>query len=480
MSDALPGTPRAPHGPFAAQYRVVTVGMVALVALGAFESLAVSTAMPSVVASLGGIALYATAFAGPIASSIIGLTLAGFWADRRGPVAPLLVGVTLFVAGLVVAGTAPSMLVLVGGRIVQGVGTGLYSVVLYVIVARVYPEQMRPRVFAAFAAAWVVPGIVGPYLAGLVVEHAGWRWVFLGVPALAVPAVAAMWPALAGLRDAAAAVGKPATAPPRAGRRAVGLAVLTAAGVLALHRGGQSHGAVELVWLAAGVVATVFALPRLLPSGTLRAARGLPTVVALRGLLPAAFFGSEVFLPLLLQTHHGLSPAGAGAVLTFGSLTWSLGSWARGRSLAGWSDAGWVRFGACAIGVGVVLAGLLALDGTPVAVGFVGWAVAGLGMGAAFPTLSVLLLRLSAPHQQGVNSAALQLMDAVGVALVLALVGTLFTALGGPATSQSFVAGFAVSVSLAALAAVIAPRTSPAPPRLASTHPVALEAPGES
>ena len=126
----------------------------------------------------------------------------------------------------------------------------------------------------------------------------------------------------------------------------------------------------------------------------------------------------------------------------------------------------------------MVLAGLLALDGTPVAVGFVGWAVAGLGMGAAFPTLSVLLLRLSAPHQQGVNSAALQLMDAVGVALVLALVGTLFTALGGPATSQSFVAGFAVSVSLAALAAVIAPRTSPAPPRLASTHPVALEAPG--
>jgi MFS family permease len=476
MSEALPGTTRAAHGPFAAEYRVVTLGMVALVALGGFESLAVSTAMPSVVADLGGIALYATAFAGPIATSVIGLTLAGFWADRRGPVAPLLVGVALFAVGLVVAGLAPSMLVLVGGRIVQGVGTGLYSVVLYVIVARVYPEQMRPRVFAAFAAAWVVPGIIGPYLAGLVVEHAGWRWVFLGVPALAVPAVVALWPALVGLRGEAA-VGKPETAPPRAGRRAVGLAVLTAAGVLALHRGGQSHGAVELMWLAAGVVATVFALPRLLPAGTLRSARGLPTVVALRGLLSAAFFGSEVFLPLLLQTHHGLSPAGAGAVLTCGALTWSVGSWARGRSLGGWSDAGWVRFGAFAIGVGVVLAGLLALDGTPVAVGFVGWTVAGLGMGAAFPTLSVLLLRLSAPHEHGVNSAALQLMDAVGVALVLALVGTLFAALGGPVTSQSFAAGFAVSIALAALAVVIAPRTSPAPPRLAPTHPVAAEAP---
>ncbi|WP_197711338.1 MFS transporter [Cellulomonas sp. WB94] len=463
MSGALPGSPRAGHGPFAAEYRVATVGLVALVALGAFEALAVSTAMPSVVADLGGIALYAMAFAGPVATSVIGLTLAGFWSDRRGPVAPLIVGVTLFVVGLVVAGLAPSMLVLVGGRIVQGVGTGLYSVVLYVIVARVYPEHLQPRVFAAFAAAWVIPGIIGPYLAGLVVEHAGWRWVFLGVPALAVPAVLALWPALVGVRGEPV-VGRPEPAPARAGRRGVGLAVLTAAGVLALHRGGQSHGAAELGWLTAGVVATAVALPRLLPAGTLRAARGLPSVIVLRGILSAAFFGAEVFLPLLLQTHHGLSPAGAGAVLTFGALTWSTGSWARGRSLGGVSDAGWVRFGAIVIGVGVVLAGLLALDGTPVAVGFVGWAVAGLGMGAAFPTLSVLLLRLSAPHEQGVNSAALQLMDAVGVALVLALVGSLFAALGGPVTPQSFVGGFAVSIALAALAAGIAPRTSPEQP----------------
>lgn len=473
---ALTGSTRADRGPFAAEYRVVTLGMVALVALGGFESLAVSTAMPSVVADLGGIALYATAFAGPVATSVIGLTLAGFWSDRRGPVMPLLAGVTLFVVGLVVAGLAPSMLVLVAGRVVQGVGTGLYSVVLYVIVARVYPERLRPRVFAAFAAAWVVPGIVGPYLAGLVVEHAGWRWVFLGVPALAVPAVLALWPALVGLRGQAV-VGRPRTAPARAGRRGVGLAVLTAAGVLALHRGGQAHGVAELGWLTAGVVATAFALPRLLPTGTLRSARGLPSVVVLRGLLSAAFFGAEVFLPLLLQTHHGLSPAGAGAVLTFGALTWSTGSWARGRSLVGWSDAAWVRFGALAIGVGVVLAGLLALDGTPVLVGFIGWAVAGLGMGAAFPTLSVLLLRLSAPHEQGVNSAALQLMDAVGVALVLALVGSLFTALGGPVTSQSFVAGFAVSIALAVVAVVVAPRTSPAPSRPGPVRPVAAEVP---
>ena len=81
------------------------------------------------------------------------MTAAGSWTDRRGPTSPLLVGVGLFVVGLLVAGFAPTMVVLVVGRIVQGVGSDMLIVALYVVVARVYPEPVRPRVFAAFAAA---------------------------------------------------------------------------------------------------------------------------------------------------------------------------------------------------------------------------------------------------------------------------------------------------------------------------------------
>ena len=96
---------------------------------------------------------------------------------------PLYAAVALFVLGLVIAGLAATMPMLVVGRLVQGLGAGGQTVALYVVVARVYPPEMHGRVFAAFSAAWVVPSLVGPFLAGAVTEYLHWRWVFLGVAA---------------------------------------------------------------------------------------------------------------------------------------------------------------------------------------------------------------------------------------------------------------------------------------------------------
>ncbi|MFS0701636.1 MFS transporter [Cellulomonas sp. 179-A 4D5 NHS] len=493
---AAPGA-TASTSPFVPGLRATTLGMLALIALGAFEALAVSTAMPSVVTDLGGFELYATAFAGPVAAGVVGLTVAGLWTDRRSPVAPLLTGVALFLAGLVVAGLAGSMPVLVAGRVVQGIGSGLYSVVLYVVVARVYPEATRPRVFAAFAAAWVVPGLIGPFLAGVIVEQLGWRWVFLGVPLLAVPAVLALWPALTAIRQAprasadasgsapfvedangsarpagdtdASATSVGADADPSGARRSdartstqlVALSVVAAVGVLALHHAGQQRGASALAWTVAGGAAVALTLPRMLPPGTLRAARGLPTVIALRGLLSAAFTAAEVFMPLLLQTHRGLGPSAAGAVLTCAAVSWSTGSWLRGRGFGGWSDVRWLRVGGGAMVAGIAVVALVVAPAAPVAIAYVGWTVAGLGMGLAFPTTSILTLRLSPPESQGANSSALQIMDSVSIALVLALSGALLTALGGPAELRAFAAGFALAAAVALVAALVAHRTVP-------------------
>ncbi|WP_188037723.1 MFS transporter, partial [Actinotalea sp. JY-7885] len=199
-----------PASPWAPGLRGVTVGMLLLVALNAFESLAVTTTMPAVVAALGGVELYAMAFAAPVASSVVGMVASGTWSDRRGPASPLVLGVGLFVAGLLVAGTAQAMGTVVAGRVVQGLGGGMLSVALYVVVARVYPAALQARVFAAFAAAWVLPSVVGPALAGFIADTVGWRWVFLGVPLLAVPALAVLRPAL--VRAGAA---PPATDPTR-------------------------------------------------------------------------------------------------------------------------------------------------------------------------------------------------------------------------------------------------------------------------
>lgn len=195
-------SPAAAHLPadtsiLSARYRATTLGMVALVGLHAFEALAVAAAMPTVAEALDGLRLYALAFGGTLATSVIGMTLAGRWADHHGPARPLWYGLACFVLGLLLAGFAMRMGMLVAGRLLQGPGAGAISVSLYVMVGRSYPEHLRPKVFAAFSAGWVVPSMVGPALSGLIVQHLGWRWVFLAVPLLAVPAGLLLRPALA-------------------------------------------------------------------------------------------------------------------------------------------------------------------------------------------------------------------------------------------------------------------------------------------
>ncbi|HXV94817.1 MAG TPA: MFS transporter [Pseudonocardia sp.] len=430
--------------------RTLVVGAVALVSLFAFEATGVATAMPAVATALDGLASYALAFGLPLATGVLGMVLSGAWSDARGPAAAMRAGVAGFVVGLLVAGFAPSMPVFAAGRALQGLGSGLLSVALYVVVGRVVPPEQRPRVFAAFAAAWVLPSVVGPPLAGFLTEHVGWRSVFLGAAVLAVPAALLVEPALRGLdRPLDGAV------PASSGRavRAVGAAL----GAVGLFQAGQLDGAAAAGLGAVAVLVLAVSVPPLLPAGTLRARRGLPAVVALRGLAAAAFFGAEAFLPLLLVRERGLSPAVAGLVLTAAAVGWATGSWIQGRERAP-APAVLLRAGSAAIVAGVLASAAAISPAVPVAVAVAGWLVAGLGMGLTYPTLSVLTLAYSAPAEQGANSSALQIADALFAAVVLAVSGALFAALLDSGL-VAFAAGFAVAAAFAVLAVVVAGRT---------------------
>jgi len=442
-------------GIFAQPYRALSLGMVTLVALFVFETLAVATAMPTVARALDGLSLYALAFAGTLAVSVVGMVVAGRSADRRGPRAPLCQGLAWFGLGLVIAGLAPTMLVLVFGRILQGYGGGLMSVALYVVVGRVYPPALRARIFAAFAAAYVLPAVVGPLVSGLIVQYTSWRWVFLSVPVVAVVAALMVLPALRGIGPLE---GKTAA---NTDRWRTFWAVGAAGGVLLLHYAGHRHGANVVPWLLLAVITLVVCTRRLLPPGSLHAAPGLPAVMALRGLAAAAFFGTEVYLPLLLSRERGLSPALAGIVLTLGAVGWSGGSWYRGRMC----DPAPVRIlqvGQGLIAVGVVVVASAVWPVMPVTLAMTGWIVAGLGMGLAFPTLSVLTLELSPPELQGIHSSALQLSGSLATATVLALGGSLFTVLVERLPMLAYLSGFAVTTILAIASVLLARRVQSA------------------
>ncbi|GAA1258609.1 MFS transporter [Sphaerisporangium rubeum] len=427
-------------------YRALTVGLVALMSLVAFEYMAVAVAMPVAAAELGGLRLYGLAFSGAMAAGVVGTVLGGRWADLKGPKAPLWTGTAGFAGGLALAGTAPSMELLIAGRMLQGMGGGLVGVALYVVVGRAYPEETHPKIFSLFATAWVVPSMIGPALVGATVDVLGWRWVFLAVPALTAVAVALLFRGLAGQR----LTGRISDAAPGGLGRKVAWAAVTAVGAGLMQYGGAANP-----WLlVAGLVVLALALPRLLPTGTLRAARGLPAVVGLRGLTAGAFFATEVIVPLMLMAKRDLSPLAAGLALTGGALTWSFASWLQGREVFRRTTN--LVMGTGAIGLGVLLMGAVTFEAVPVAVAYPSWIVAGFGMGLVYPTLSVLTLELSRPGEQGVNSSALQVGEMVFSVVAVALTGALFTA-----TGSAYWTVFAVALLLAATGLWVAPRHVP-------------------
>jgi len=427
------------------RYIWVTVGAVALIFLAAVQSLAVTTVMPIVSDDLNGDTLYAVAFAGTLATSVIGMVAVGAWSDRSGPKAPLYAAVALFLIGLVIAGLAPTMPILVVGRLIQGLGTGGQTVALYVVVARVYPPQVHGRVFAAFSAAWVVPSLIGPFLAGAVTEYLHWRWVFLGVAALTLVAFT-----LIALRLHATPLHTDEPQDGKVGPR-LACAVAVAIGALALSLAGEL-GSWSVLLVAASVLIIGFAARPLLPPRTLLSGRGLPSVVLMRGLIAGALFGAEIYVPYLLIAEYDFSPTWAGLALTAAALTWAAASDVQGRVGDRIGNARITLIGSALLFTSLVVAGAVAWGHLHPAVLIVGWAFAGAGMGLMYPRLTVLTLAYSTPQNQGFNSSALSISDAVGAAASIAAMGLVFTAL--TATDAGFVAVFAIAGALALLALV--------------------------
>lgn len=403
---------RPAEGLLSPRHRVLTMSIVALITLLAFDEMSFTAIMPVIARDLHGMHLYSWAFSATLIASLAATVAGGAWSDAAGPARPMRVGLGTFLTGLLVAGFAPDMGVFIAGRTIQGLGAGAVITSIYVLIARAYPEPMRPRVFVITSAAWVVPSLVGPTVATLVAEHLSWRGVFFGLTILVLPPVIM-------LRSALRTAGGGTGVMPRS--RLVA-AIVVAAGAVVLLWG---VGTLILVAVA-GVVVVGVALPRLLPAGAFRLRRGLPSATITRGLLSAGFFGTEVFIPLGLITLHGFTATEAGAVLTVGALGWSGGSWVQGhsslpRSVLAVVGATWLTLGVVAVAV-VMMA---AHGGAWPWLAGPAWILAGAGMGLALPALTVIVMDASADHEQGANSSGLQIADTLGAAVSAGLAGAI-------------------------------------------------------
>lgn len=453
-----PAPPDDGRGLWSPDRRNLTVGLVLTITLVAFEALAVSTIMPIVARELGNLELYGWVFTAFMLGSLIGIVVVGGIIDRRGLGAPFAVGIGLFATGLIIGGLAPSMEVLVGARFLQGLGAGTVPPIAYVAIGRSLPERLRPQMFATLSTAWVLPGVLGPAIAGAVGEHLNWRFVFLGLLPLIAISSGIAFPQVRRVGAAAIASVSEATL-----RERLPLALLLAFGTGLLLTGLTSGLPLLLAGFGAvGAVLAAFALRRLTPPGTLRAARGLPAAVLIRGIITFAFFAVDAYIALVLVEYRGLTPTQAGISLTAATLSWTSGSWIQARLAPRFPPERFVQAGIAVllVGLGSFLLVLLPEVSPWLAVPTV--ALAGLGMGLGYSPLALIVLREAHGAEQGRASSALSLTDSLGTALGTGITGAAVAASvrDTAAPAQGLLIGFMVAIAVAGLGLILSSRLS--------------------
>jgi MFS family permease len=408
--------------------RLLTAGLVFMVTVTAFEGLAVPTVLPATLDEFGKLPLYGWVFSGFFLASLVGITLAGLEADRRGATLPLVVGALLFSAGLLIAGLALDMEWVVAGRAIQGLGAGAIFSIVYVIIGRGYDAAARPRMIALISSAWVIPGLIGPAVAGFVAQEASWRWAFLALaPWLPLSVIALAGP-IRGLPP-------PAGSPGHALDSVLDAVRLAAGAGLALGALTATSALVGVPMAVLGALIGFGPLRRLLPAGSLTATTDRGAAMAVVALVSFAFLGAEVFVPLAVSSVRGAGTVVGGLALTAAAVTWATGSWLQDRFAARGTRRGLLVSGAVLIAVGIAMEAAVPVSSVPIWFAAVGWAVAGLGMGLAYSTATLVTIETADPGAEGAAAAAMQLANTLGVAIGTGVAGGVVafgaTSLGG-------------------------------------------------
>jgi EmrB/QacA subfamily drug resistance transporter len=447
-----------------ARRRWVFVGIILSIFLAAIESTVVATAMPTVVASLGGIRIYSWVFSGFLLTQTVTMPLWGRFSDLYGRRSVYLIGLATFLVGSALSGAAQDMVQLIVFRMIQGLGAGALMTLGYTIIGELFGLERRARMQGYISSVWGVASLLGPWVGGMLTDHVSWRWVFyinLPIGAIAMVVIAV---ALTGMS-------KPV-------RRPVvdwaGVALFTA-GVSAILLGIVEAGRVGswseldvlgLLAVGGSVLVAFVAVERratepIVPPRLFKT-RMIVAAVVTRFLAGMAMFGALSFVPLFLQSVTGATATGAGLVLTPFVLGWVVTSVLSARLV--------LRVGYRS----VVLAGMGGLTGAFLL--FTRWSVAltpggamvdvllaGVGMGLVVVPMLIAVQSVVARSDLGAATSMSQFFMSIGGALGLSIMGTVMAQrlhAGLPmadALHGVFVVGFGVCVAAVASAFLVPP-----------------------
>ncbi len=439
------------EGIWSGKFRSLTIGIILVVMAVAFEGLAVTTVAPKIANDLHGIELYGWIFSGYLLAQILGTMVVGQQIDKRGLAKPFTISLLLFIIGIVAGAIASNMTVLILARALQGFGSGALVTCVYTSISVSYPDRLRSRMLAVFSSAYVLPALVGPYVAGVVAQHISWRFVFWGIlPFLLLAAVLTL-PVFLRLTGTG---NQQSTGNARAW---LALALTIGTGLL-LSGLGMLPQIVGIVLSAVGLLIMVIPLLRLLPKGTFRARSGLPAILASRGLFMACYVAMETYLVLALTEVKGYATDMAGLIVASAALSWSAAAAIQARLDV--RDQGKGRRTRVLVGVLLMLVGMSINVWVPsinLFLALAGQIIAGFGIGLAHPTSGAIAFRYAEPGSEGEVSASLQFADAFTPGVVVGLGGAILAIFHSLGTSQeisiSAVLGLQVVIILLSLVA---------------------------
>lgn len=447
-----PGSPTTWRAVLSGSSGRLTIGLTLITLTVATESLVITSIMPAIVRDIGGISLYGLAFSVFFLAGLASIPTAGWAADRYGQALPFAVLIAVFLAGSLLAAFAPSMPVLIVGRVAQGYGAAAQFTLSQSAIARVYESSARVKVLSLMSATWTLPGLLGPSVGAIIASTFGWRWAFGAIVGPALAACALAYPRLRAL------------GPPGESRQAAPirwpLQVAVGAGMVI---GGLTAAAWwGAILVLVGLPITLVALRHTLPAGSLRARVGLPAIVAAGFLLNVAFYSASSFVPLLLTHLRGASIAAAGIAVSAVTISWTVGVWINTQLVDRFPRRRLIAGAALLLASGT--AGFAAaLYGLPLPLSYAAWTLAGLGMGIAFNTFTLNAMALAPRGGEGGALAARNLSANLGTAVGTGVGGAALAlsnaAMLGLRPGLTFI--YTVSVGSAIATATLSRRSSP-------------------
>jgi MFS family permease len=406
----------------AARHAAVLLGM--LIALTIIGSSAVTVAVPVVRADLGlDVSSAAWIFAVFSLCFAVATAVFGRIADLAGLRTPLVVGVVLMAVGSAIVGLAPSLPIILAGRVVQGIGSGAVPVLANGIVAARWDGPARSALFGTLMAVVSVVSGSGPVIGGTVEAVLGWRWVF-ALPALGLLLIVPI-ARLAPTERHGGELDVPGVA-------ATSLAIAGLVGLIQAPTAGAGVGVVGLVLLVLGVplaAMRVRARPNgFLPLAVLRDGQIMRAAVAGMTLL-AAYFAMLLAAPELLAATRGWRPLQVGIVLLPAAIAGAAAARYAGRVGPRIGHFRTARTAATAALTGLAVGALAPTSVPAIVLGLAGTAI---GFGAAQAVLVDRVSDITPPAMLGAALGVFNLVVFVGGSLGTALVGGLSGVVGLP------------------------------------------------